>query len=79
MSKRPPFHSLSACFDCGATGDDLPSANVEAFEITGEIMCDDCWQDHCERQWEREPDTDAPTFDETYRAAWTEHQEAHKR
>ena len=63
--------------DCCAADEIAP--NVEAFEITGEIMCDGCWQDHCERQWEREPDHDPPTFAETYRAAWAEHQEAHKR
>lgn len=67
---------MSEDCDCGASG---ISASVEAFEITGEIMCDDCWQAHCERQWEAEPDFDAKTFDEQYREAFAEHQEAHKR
>jgi len=36
------FHSLSACADCGATGDDFGSPSVEAFELTGELYCEDC-------------------------------------
>ena len=73
------FHdeiNAEACDQCGET---VMEANVEAFEIVGDILCDDCWQAHCERQWDAEPDYDAPTFDEQYKAAWAEHQEAHKR
>jgi len=36
------FHSLSACAGCGCSGDDFGSVNVEAFEMTGELYCDDC-------------------------------------
>ena len=36
------FHSLSACAGCGCSGDDFGSVNVEAFEVTGELYCDDC-------------------------------------
>jgi hypothetical protein len=36
------IHSLSACAGCGVSGDDFASANVEAFEVTGELYCDDC-------------------------------------
>jgi hypothetical protein len=64
---------------CDQCDTDEISPNVEAFEITGELLCDECWQAHCERQWDAEPDYDAPTFDEQYKAAWAEHQEAHKR
>jgi hypothetical protein len=64
---------------CDKCSTDEISPNVEAFEITGELLCDDCWQDYCERQWEREPDYDARTFWEQHKAAWAEHQEAHKR
>jgi len=40
--KRPVFHSLSACAECGVSGEDFVSPNVEAFEMTGELYCDDC-------------------------------------
>jgi hypothetical protein len=36
------MHSLSCCACCEATGDDFPSANVEAFELDGELVCEDC-------------------------------------
>jgi hypothetical protein len=39
---KPLMHSLSVCQGCGASGDDFASANVEAFEVTGELYCDDC-------------------------------------
>jgi hypothetical protein len=43
MMRRPyVFHSLSACAECGATGDEFPSPNVEAFEVIGELICDEC-------------------------------------
>ncbi len=41
MSK-PVFHSLSVCTGCGCDGEDFGSVNVEAFEMTGEIYCEDC-------------------------------------
>lgn len=40
--RRPILHTLSACCGCGVQGDDFHSANVEAFEVTGELYCDDC-------------------------------------
>lgn len=42
MGKTYVFHSLSACAGCGATGDDFASPNVEAYEVTGELYCEDC-------------------------------------
>ncbi len=39
---KPRLHSLSACKGCGVAGDDFSHANVEAFEVTGELYCDDC-------------------------------------
>lgn len=39
---RPVFHSMSVCVGCGASGDDFGSVNVEAFEVTGELFCEDC-------------------------------------
>lgn len=39
---KPVFHSLSQCHNCGISGDDFASPNVEAFEATGEMYCDDC-------------------------------------
>jgi hypothetical protein len=38
----PIFHSLSVCAGCGCTGDDFGSVNVEAFELTGELYCEEC-------------------------------------
>lgn len=41
--RRPyVFHSLSACAECGCSGDDFGSVNVEAYEVTGELICEDC-------------------------------------
>lgn len=39
---KPIFHSMSACAGCGARGDDFASPSVEAFEVTGELYCEDC-------------------------------------
>lgn len=39
---RPVFHSLSACAGCGVSGDDFASPSIEAYEVTGELYCDDC-------------------------------------
>lgn len=36
------FHSLSVCAGCGCGGEDFGSVNVEAFELTGELYCEDC-------------------------------------
>jgi len=52
MSRKPyVFHTLSACAECGASGDDFASVNVEAYEMTGELICDDCADAVLER-WE---------------------------
>lgn len=51
---KPRLHSLSSCHECGATGDDFPSANVEAFEVTGELICDDCADGVLERAAEED-------------------------
>ena len=42
--RRPPyvFHSLSSCAGCGASGDYFPSPDAEAYEVTGELYCDEC-------------------------------------
>lgn len=42
MSTRPVFHSLSVCAGCGCSGEDFGSVNVEAFELTGELYCEEC-------------------------------------
>lgn len=43
MTGKPyVFHSRSVCAECGATGDDFGSVNVEAFEVTGELVCEEC-------------------------------------
>ncbi len=39
---KPAFHSMSVCAGCGCQGDDFGSVNVEAFEVTGELYCEDC-------------------------------------
>lgn len=36
------FHSLSVCEGCGCDGDDFGSVNVEAFELTGGLYCEEC-------------------------------------
>jgi hypothetical protein len=36
------FHSLSVCAGCGCRGDDFGSVNFEAYELTGELYCEDC-------------------------------------
>lgn len=41
-SKPYVFHSLSVCAGCGCDGEDFGSVNVEAFELTGELYCEDC-------------------------------------
>lgn len=40
--RKPVFHSLSACAGCGVSGDDFASPSVEAFEVTGDLYCEDC-------------------------------------
>jgi len=50
MARKPyVFHSLSVCAECGADGEDFGSPNVEAFEVTGEIVCEDCAEGILER------------------------------
>lgn len=39
---RPIIHSLSVCARCDCGGDDFGSVNVEAFELTGELYCEEC-------------------------------------
>lgn len=39
---RIVFHSLSVCAGCDCTGDEFGSVSVEAFEVTGEMYCEDC-------------------------------------
>ncbi len=48
------MHSVSACSECGAQGDDFPAANIEVFELTGELVCDDCADSVFERLGEDE-------------------------
>lgn len=55
---RPVFHSLSACADCGVCGEEFASPNIEAFELTGELYCDDCADAVFERLADED---DAPT------------------
>lgn len=42
--RRPPyvFHSLSACAGCGCSGDYFPAPDAKAYEVTGELYCDEC-------------------------------------
>lgn len=39
---KPIFHSLSVCAGCGCFEDDFGSVNVEAFDATGELYCEEC-------------------------------------
>jgi hypothetical protein len=39
---RPAFHTLSVCVGCGCSGEDFGSVNVEAFELTGDLYCEEC-------------------------------------
>lgn len=48
--RKPVFHSLSACHGCGRSGDAFGSPHVEAFEVTGELYCEDC-ADGAIEQW----------------------------
>ena len=43
---------IAPCADCGALVDET-DANVEEFECTGEIVCNDCRDDRAERRAER--------------------------
>lgn len=57
MARKPyVFHSLSSCSECGVSGDDFASPNVEAYEVTGELICDDCADTVLERLAEDEDD-----------------------
>lgn len=44
------FHSLSVCAGCECSGDDFGTVNVEAFELTGELYCEEC-ADEAIAQW----------------------------
>jgi hypothetical protein len=48
---KPVFHSLSVCASCGCSGDDFGSVNVEAFEVTGELHCEECAEEAIERAY----------------------------
>lgn len=52
---RPVFHSLSVCAGCGCQGDDFSSVNVEAFEVTGELYCEDCAEEAIVRARSEDP------------------------
>ena len=43
------FHTLSACVECGATGELFPCVSVEAFELDGELVCEECADGYIER------------------------------
>lgn len=50
MTRKPYIlHSLSSCVECGADGDDFGSPNVEAYELTGDLVCEDCAEGVLER------------------------------
>lgn len=42
MQAKAILHTSSVCAGCGCTGDEFGSVNVEAFEVTGELYCEDC-------------------------------------
>lgn len=50
MTRKPyVFHSLSSCVECGVSGDDFASPNVECWEVLGELVCGDCADGALER------------------------------
>lgn len=49
MAAKPVFHTLSVCAGCGCSGEDFGSVNVEAFEVTGELYCEECANGAIER------------------------------
>ena len=54
MTRKPyVFHSLSECVVCGNSGDDFASPNVEAYELDGELVCEDCAEGYI-ANWEEE-------------------------
>jgi hypothetical protein len=56
MARKPyVFHSLSSCVECGVSGDEFMSVNVEAYEVTGDLVCDDCAEAVLER-WAEDND-----------------------
>lgn len=55
----PVFHSLSTCAGRGCTGDDFGSVNVEAYELTGELYCEDCAGDAIDQWAEDHPEDEA--------------------
>jgi hypothetical protein len=55
MGRKPyVFHTLSACSQCGVSGDDFPSPSVECWEVLGELVCEDCADGALERHAEEE-------------------------
>lgn len=54
-TKREPyiFHSLSSCVECGVSGDEFMSPNVECWEVIGDLVCEDCAESALER-WEED-------------------------
>lgn len=56
MARKPyVFHSLSSCVECGVSGDEFICVNVEAYEVTGDLVCDDCAEAVLER-WAEDND-----------------------
>lgn len=54
MTRKPyVLHTLSQCVECGAFDFDGP--NVEAYELEGELVCEDCAEAYIER-WEEDND-----------------------
>lgn len=68
LPRKYVFHSLSQCAECGVGGDEFASPNVEAFEVTGELYCDDCASDVLERLADEE-DEDPESIIDTSPAA----------
>lgn len=55
MDKPYVFHSLSVCAGCGCSGDDFGSVNIEAFEVTGELYCEECAEEAIVRASAEDP------------------------
>lgn len=50
---------MGKCERCSAA---IEETSVEAFEVTGKILCEDCWDEHRERweQFRRDEGADEP-------------------
>ena len=55
MKKPYIFHSLSCCAGCGCSGDQFGGVNVESYELTGELYCEECAVEAIER-WNEDND-----------------------